>query len=84
MADKWEIEQNTPNGDYVLHKEFANGPDVFIAVNRVEGGYEVRISVASPAGEGNDSVKGPVKTFDAALALAKAESKNWDEKQKRG
>jgi hypothetical protein len=82
MAQTWDVERNTPNGDYVLHKEFEDGPDVFIAVNRLNGGFEVRISAASPAEETPDAVKGPFKTLDEAIAAAHAESKAWDTRQK--
>jgi len=82
MAEIWDVERNTPNGDYVLHKEYADGPDVFIAVNRLKRGYEVRISAASPVAESPDVVKAPYKTRDEAIVAAHAESKAWDARQK--
>jgi hypothetical protein len=81
MAETWDVERNTPNGEYVLHKEFEDGPDVFIAVNRLNRSFEVRISAASPAEESPDVVKGPFKALDEAIAAANAESKAWDARQ---
>jgi hypothetical protein len=82
MAETWRVERNTPNGDYVLHKEYADGPDVFIADNRLKRGYEVRISAASPVEEAPDVVKAPYKTRDEAIAAAQAESNAWHARQK--
>ena len=77
MAEAWKTEENTPNGLYVLHKTYADGPDVFIAVNSVGAAYEVHVSWVTNT-EQPDIVKGPFKTLAEAKSAAHAESKEWD------
>ena len=79
MPEEWDIEENTPNGDYVLHKEFVSGADVFIAVNKITDGYEVRTQAATESEVEPDEVKEPIKTLDEAKALAHATAKKWDD-----
>ena len=74
----WDTEENTPNGLYALHKDFDDGPDVFIAVNQVGSGYEVRETWVTSTSEPQDTVKGTFKTLAEAKAAASAETKNWD------
>jgi len=78
MTAQWEIEEHTPNGDYVLHCEFEDGPDVFIAINQVDNVFQIEITAAETNGKEFEQVKGPFQTFEVALDLAQAECKSWD------
>ena len=78
MSAEWEVEEHTPNGDYVLHRDFDDGPDVFIAVNNVDQAFQVEVSAAQTDGKQLDQVIGSCQNFEAALDLAQTECKKWD------
>ena len=74
----WATEENTPNGMFVLHSDFEDGPDVFIAVNQVGSDYEVRETWVTSSSEPQETVKGTFKTLAEAKSAASAASKLWD------
>ena len=78
MPEAWDTEENTPNGLYAFHKDFGDGPDVFVAVNKVGSAYEVRETWVTSTSEPQENVKGTFKTLEEAKAAASAETKNWD------